>query len=171
MCMSAGPCERREWEEKRLAHRELNSLVIQSSAFRTSPAHTTNHNTPDILLSCVRVLTHASKQSALPVTEMPGSEKCYHCFQRFRTALQYQEPKAKEGCLNRFHVVQNLPHVAFTTCGFALVTNLLIALMLPPVEELGNFKPLHCSGFPITCKLDPMQISTKVVMHKTAMGC
>lgn len=36
---------------------------------------------------------------------------------------------------------------------FCSSNNLLIALMLPPVEELGNFKPLHCSGFPIMCKL------------------
>jgi len=133
-------CERREWEEKRLAHRELNSLLIQRTAFRTSPAHTTNHNTSDILLSCVRVThTHASKQSALPGTEMPSSEKSYHCFQCLRTQ--------SKGRLFKSISFSAKP----ASCGFALVT------VTDCSDDLAVSRrprqPHRCSGFPLTCFL------------------
>lgn len=108
-------CERREWEEKRLAHRELNSLLLQRTAFRTSSAHTTNHNTSDILLSCVRVTDACIKTILLfqeqkcPALESPTSVSVV------ANCIAVSEPKVKEGCLNRFHSVQNLLHVAFDT--------------------------------------------------------
>lgn len=165
LCMSG--------REKRLAHRELNSLLIQSSAFRTSPAHTTKHNTSGILWSCVRVLMHASKQSALPVTQTPGSEnRASIVFTHVRAALQHQSPKQrkvfKSISFSAKSVSFGLSHLWFCSGN-----NLLIALMLPSVEELGDFTH-HCSGFFINMhfgvQLDSIQISTKVKVRKTARG-
>jgi len=61
------------------------------------------------------------------------------------------EPKAREGCLNRFHLVQTLLHVAFDSCGFALVT------VTDCSDDLAVSRrprqPHRCSGFPLTCFL------------------
>lgn len=151
-------CERREWEEKRLAHRELNSLLLQRTAFRTSPAHTTNHNTSDILLSCVRV-THACIKTILLFQEQKCralksptsvSSGCgLHC----SIGAQSKRRLLK----SKFHSVQTLLHVAFDTWGKSL-----IALMLQSVEELEHRLSFNVrSGV----QLDPVQISTKVKVH------